>query len=498
MKKTKIWLCAFLLTAASAHAQEASALRDPRLSIELQLKADAFRMTNFTFAETSIRGKDKQDYTLFQWPLNNIDYYKDDSSYVDLSYNGAFYGGNVRLTNSTIANGVFGLLKGWVQFGPVKISVGNVIGSTYADSLGAEHQLRIYTGKAGLTTDWTAYKKPDNITGDEGVLVEAFVNKFTFAVAGGNFLSTLDWVGPLNNTNDYALREGVEIRYGGRAGYDLGALGKVNASYMIEGKKINDAYGFKRDSSDVAPKMANAESYDHLFGLFGSFHLTETTDLTVGYVGALTAYLTEFYSQSQNEMVETGYPFVFRNGLNVNARFKFPAFTLLTDNCLTFWQDQNYSLLETGNIQGWSDMGLEPKSKSEAYTVIDHLVLWNKVSASYPIRNNLALTSSLRNFFSYYNAEGNGPTGKGVYSLVRDQVDFSIGASLAYNANIEAWVSLGVGYMMTSRTRDLNSQSPGYFIANVNNNPALGPPAPVETVDHQVTLRIPIGIKVKY
>jgi hypothetical protein len=493
-------LCAVILAAlcVPAFAQESEdELRDKRLNIALQLRANAFQLTNYMFARTDIRNSSYQDYTLIQWPLNSIEYYTDDT-YVDVSYNASNYGGSVRLNKSVLSSGVFGL-KGWVQFGVMRVSVGNVIGSTYADVLGSDQKLRIYTGKTKSdSVGWTEYKTPDNITGDEGVLIEALLNPFTFAVAGGNFESTMDWYGPVNNTNTFARREGIDIRYGARVGYEMGTLGRLNASYIVEGKKIRDGYGFKRDSTDLVARMANAEYYDHQFGLFGSLRLTENAELTVGYVGALTAYLSEFYSSSQNTMVETGYPLVFRNGLNLNARIKANRFTLRTDNCLTLWEDQNYNLFETGNTQGWKDVGLEPKSTAGNYAAISHFVMWNGFGLSYPLMEKVSLTSYLRNLFSMYTAEGNGPTARGEYTFIRDEVTFDFGVSLAYNANIEAFVKLGVGYKMTYRSKDLNSQTPSAFISYINNNASNGKPEPVETLDHALSLSIPIGISVKY
>ncbi|MDR0567925.1 MAG: hypothetical protein LBG87_01790 [Spirochaetaceae bacterium] len=501
MKKSfyGILFFSFCVFGFAQEATEEPDVKDKRLRVELQLKADAFRLTTYMFTHPEIRGKTAQDYTIVQWPLNNIDYYTDDS-FLEVAYNAEHYGGAIRFTNSAVKNGQFALLKGWVQFKFIRITVGNVIGSTYADVLGAPEPMRIYMGKndEGTAASWTHYRKTDNITGDEGVLLEGLFGPLTVAVAGGNFEQTLDWLGPISNTNDYELREGLKIRYGGRVGYEIGKWGKLNASYMIEGRKIYDAYGFKRNSTEMAPKQADAEYYNHLLGLYGSLHLTDSFDLTAGYVAGISSYLSEFYSQSQNDMVSTGQPLVFRNGINLNARMKAGAFTLRTDNSINFWIDKDYRLFETGNTNGWKDVGLDPSSLADAYSDISHFIMWNGFGLSYPLMERISLNSYLRNLFSIYNAEGTVPTGSGTYEFIRDEINFEIGLNLAYNANIEAFVNIGVIYNVTKRSQDLNAQSPGYFIPFIDNNSALGIPSPVETIDHSIALRIPIGIKVKY
>jgi hypothetical protein len=250
----------------------------------------------------------------------------------------------------------------------------------------------------------------------------------------------------------------------------------------------------------MAPQGADAEIYNHLFGVYGSLHLGENTDLTIGYNGALTAYLSEFYNAAARGMVKTGYPLVFKNGLNVNARFKLHPITLRTDNSLSFWLDKDYRLFESNNPSpDWTnDRGIQQKSTADNYAEITHFVIWDGIGVNYPLSDKISLDGYLRNLFSMYNAQGTGPGGKGTYTLTRDEATFDIGVNLRFNANIDAFIKLGVIYTATYRSEDLNRQSTAFFIDNIDNSLSKGKPVPVETLDHSVAFRIPIGIRVKY
>ncbi|GHV30644.1 hypothetical protein AGMMS4952_17970 [Spirochaetia bacterium] len=481
------------LLSVNIFAQES---RDGRLSASLVLDAEAFRLTSETYERADIRVKSYQDTTLVQLPLSNISYWKD--SKLNVGYDAGRWGGRISMTQESLANSGFGGLAGWVNVGFLRISIGNDIKSTYAESLGADPELRLYTGKSGDSVAWDASKNPDNITGDEGVLLEASLASFSFALAAGGYLASLTLEDPITNTNIFPTKDAFDLRYGARVGYNLPKAGKLNVSYMIEGKKIATMYGRKTDSSDIVPKQAQAEFFDHSFGLYASLNPSEDFDLTIGYNGALTSYLSEFYNQSLRTMVETGYPIVFKNGLNVNGRWRKYPLTFRTDNSLTYWEDKNYSLFETGN-SAWIDLGLLDKNTADQYAGINHFVLWDGFGVSYRLTEVLSLGSYLSNLFSFYTAKGGMPGGSsGTYTFFRDELSFDISATISLNANIEAYIKLGVVEKITFRSRDLNVQTRGFFIQNINNNSSNPAPTPVETTDSSFWFRIPIGITVKF
>jgi hypothetical protein len=60
-------------------------------------------------------------------------------------------------------------------------------------------------------------------------------------------------------------------------------------------------------------------------------------------------------------------------------------------------------------------------------------------------------------------------------------------------------VKLIVTDLIAYRSKDLNIQSKGVFIGYVNNNISQGvKPAPVEALDNKLTVRIPIGVSLKF
>jgi hypothetical protein len=488
-------LALLLALPAAAQEDETAELKDKRMEVYLVLDANLLEVTSYNYDHADIRGSGMQNYVATQLPLSGIAYWKD--SYVYLQYNGSNYGGRFKLTQGSITNNNFGNVHGWVKFGLLKVAVGNDNDSKYADSLGADPELRLYTGLSGETVSWTASRNPDNITGGEGVLLEGDLKPLTISVAAGGFQYKPNLQLTLTDTNTHLLRVDQSFRYGVRAGYELPSQGKLNVSYMITEKKTATAYYNKLNSDELVATQPNAETFEHLLGVYGSLHLTDNFDLTVGYNGMLTAYLPEFYNLTAKEMVKTGYPLVFKNGLNLNARYRMNPLTFRTDNSLSFWVDKNYQLFESGNT-AWTDLGNSADTVADRYAGISHFVMWNGFGLSYALTDAIGIAGYLRNLLSIYSAEGTVPTGTGVYSLLRDEISFDVGFTLQFNANIEAFVKVGAGYLLTSRSEELNRQSPSWFITHIDNNNSKPAPTPVATIDNQISFRIPIGVRVRY
>jgi hypothetical protein len=463
--------------------------------IELDLYMDAFSLTSSTYDHTEIRGRAAQDNLIMLLPFSNVDYWTDSSASIE--YGSKHFGGKFSLTKEAIQATGFGKMKGWVQFGFLRLTAGNDIESVYADALDADPGLRLYTGKnsSGLPS-WTSTINPDNITRDEGFLAEFLFSPLTIALAAGDFKQSISWTEHINNTNIYGERKGWSFRYGGRAGYELGEIGKLNLSYILEGKKIADSYGFKQNSREIVPIKADAEIFDHQFGLYGSFKLLENFDLTLGYNGDMTVYLDEFYNGAAG-MVKTGQPMVFKNGANVNLRYKAGALTLRNDNSVSFWTDKDYQLFETSSLS-WRNYNLEPAILADNHAAINHFILWNGIGASYDISRQMNASVYARNLISSYNASGAAPGGDGEYSLLRDQINVELKGVYKLTPNAEVFVKIIVEDTITSRSRDLNGQSPSFFIEHIDNNTTKPRPAPVATMDNVLSLRIPIGLTVKF
>jgi hypothetical protein len=419
-----------------------------------------------------------------------------------MEYNSNYFGGYYALTQATIAANKFGAVKAWLQWKFLRVTLGNDIGSTYADPLGADPVLRIYTGQDGDGNDlWDATVNPDNITRDEGLLLEGLFGPLNVAAAAGLASAGTRFTNnPLNNSNTFGTTKNSRYRYGGRVGYQIGNFVKVNGSYIIEERMIGEYYDFKANSKEIAAKDARAETYNHQFGLYGSFNLPAGIELTVGYNGVLTSYLTEFYTPAANSgtgaMVDTGYPQVFKNGVNLNARFKAAPLTFRTDNCLSLWEDKNYKQL---NSQ-WPDYGIQMAATAGNYPVINHFVMWNGVGIDYALAEKLNLSLYARNLYSQYNVSGTMPiVGKSEYDLTRDQLSVAVAATYKFSPNLEVFIKVSVENTTTKRSLDLNGQESGFFIDHVNNNATAHPgaPDPVATTDNELKVRIPIGITLK-
>jgi hypothetical protein len=502
-KKRALLLCAALAAASAVFAQDADSAEDTGkgsgFTIELDLYADAFKVTNKTFAHTDIRVPAAQNTTAVQFPISSIDYWTD--SKAALGYDGRFFGGNYSLTKDSIQTSGFGKLKGWLRYGFLRITAGNDIESIYADPLGADPGLRLYTGMSKSTGGAVSFQSenPDNITENEGLLIEAFFKPLTVALAAGEFDSMPNLAQNLGGTNTYGERYDTRLRYGARAGWELEGLGKLNVSYVIKGKTIADSYNYKGgNSAEIVPFKSNAQTWDHAFGLYGSFTLPGGFDLTAGYNGHVTSYLDEFYNNSQG-WIKTGYPAVFKNGLNLNARYRMSGgVTIRTDHSLAFWKDKNYETLDSGNNR-FTNAGLDAAEQADRYAEIVHFMMWNGAGLSWEVTERFTAGAYLRSLCAWYSTSGATPAGTGEYTLFRDQIETELKFLFRFNRFAEAFVKVKVQDLITSRSKDLNAQSSGVFIDYVNNNPSQGiKPVPAETLDNELSVSIPIGITLKF
>jgi hypothetical protein len=509
-RKILTLLCALAAGIPAVAAQEAGPPADTGkgsgLALELDLYMDAFKVNRRTFAHTDIRVQAAQDTTAIQLPFSGMDFWSD--SEATLGYEGKYFGGNFSLSQGSVANTGFGALRGWARLGVFRVTIGNDIESTYADALDADPGLRIYTGSEVVAPVPGSKDKnrkisfvsqnPDNITGSEGFLLEALLKNLTIGLAAGEFSSIPNLSSFATGTNTYGERYDASFRYGARVGYNLEDVGKFNVSYIIKGSTIADSFGFKPGTTEIVPTKPIAESYIHLFGLYGSLKLPGNLGLTIGYNGELTSYLDEFYNGAMG-LVKTGYPLIFKNGVNLNVRYKTGGLTLRTDNTVSFWSDKNYDAFEA-NDQRLVDVGLKEREQADRYAQVNHFMMWNGIGASVDLMQK-KYTASLyvRNMLAQYEASGATPAGKGAYTLFRDQIALELEFLYRINAKAEMFVKLTATDLITVRSKDLNAQSSGIFIDYINNNSTQGKkPTPVETLDNELTFSIPIGVTLKF
>jgi hypothetical protein len=397
-------------------------------------------------------------------------------SYVKFGYDADLFGGFLKLNKTGLAG-----VKAWVRFGRfLKLTAGNDIKSVYARSLGADPELRVYYGST--PNEWDISTNPDNITQDKGLLLEGFFGPVSAALAGGfHIADIISKAIPNTDRTQWADTADREFQYGGRVGSEIGDLGKVNLSYILRYKKIANNYNFNRDQ-EMTAIAADAKVFSHLFGVYGSLKPLDTLELTLGYGGILTKYLNEFYRTTG--MVQTLVPLVFRNGINLNARYRgIPNLTIRTDHNLSFWQDRDYRAF---GVIGWDNIGLSSQTTSATSAVIRHWLVWNGVGVSYNITKRLRASIYLRNLYRQDNAKSSAGT---EYKLVKDK--FAVEPKVTWKVNDRTEVFAGIiwEFMITTASEDLNSQGLNTFLTGT---------APRKTIDSEQLITIPMGITMKF
>jgi len=474
--------------------------RGEGLIVSLNMAVDAFNTTAKTFENPEIRGPSAQNATETQFFISNWEFAKDANA--SIGYDGKNFGGNFAFVPQAGASWTFGAaIRGWAQFSFLRVVLGNDIETLYADRQGSDEALAVYTVK-GIKRDYV-WDDPDNITDSNGLLVRAFLQNLTIDLAAGDFSykrKATERIEGSTNENIYKDRFDVSYRYGARIGYELEGLGKINASYKIYQKQNAVSYNTKGGNSDeIVPFFADAQFFDHTFGLYGSFKFNNFS-FTAGYVGAATSYLPKFYTSAIGGAVEvdTALPFILRNGVVFNAMLKGDGFTFRTDNGFTFWQDKNYDIF--GTTQSNWDMNLVRKEIAEPYAFVNHVIMRNGFGLSFPLTGGLEGGVYLFNSFIMYSASGSTTRGAGVsssrsmeYVLWEDELRLELKLSYSFNPNASAFITLKLSDAMSSRSKDLNEQSIGFFVNKVHGNT----PEPVATLDNTFAVNIPVGISLR-
>jgi hypothetical protein len=442
-------------------------------NITIDIDADALQIKSSSFSDESQR-PGKHGTNLMVMGPTGWNFFTDDAE-IKFGYEGDLYGGFLKLRNKETG------VKAWVKPGSyLRFTAGNDIESVYADPLGADPGLRVYYGI--LPSEWDVHINPDNITQDQGLLLEGFFGPVTVALTGSNHIATvISKAVPNTNRTQWEDTEDREFQYGARVGSELGDLGKVNVSYIFRYKKIGNNYNFdqKQDMVAIAP---DAEVFSHLFGVYGSLKPLEVLELTLGYGGIVTKYLDEFYRTTGT--VKTLVPMILQNGLNLNARYKgVPKLTIRTDHNFSFWQDRDYRVF---GVTGWSNIGLASQTTGATSAEIQHWLLWNGLGVSYDVTDQLTASIYLRNLYRNDSATGSGGT---EYNLTKDMVVVEPKVTWKPDGRTEFFAGITWEMTVTTASADLNRQGLNTFVSGVD---------PKKTIDTEHLIKIPMGITMKF
>jgi hypothetical protein len=355
---------------------------------QVDIDTNLFQATQTEYSDAKERYKRTNSFLINNYPFGGSNVLNDTN--VGFGYNGDWYGGNLSLNS-----GGLGGIKAWLSFldGKIKISAGNDVGYGYADSQGADAGLRVYDDHVRTNNDGNndaddesvdSNKNPDNITQGKGILFEFNLDPFKLAVAGsGNTTDMAANIGKVMAAGNNDPVYGHNFQYGINAGGNFRDFAKVNVSYILQAEKDETQYEYNATSDKIIAKGADAETWNHLFGIYASYYPWGNDNLgfTLGYAGVFTQYLEEFSINSETVM-----PQVFKNGINLTARYKREKLTIKTDHNYSFWSDKNYKIfyLYKPDASKMKDYGLLAKTNTGSQgSDVNHSFLWNGIGASY-------------------------------------------------------------------------------------------------------------------
>jgi hypothetical protein len=442
------------------------------MDIDIDVNALSVKMSRFS-DEDQRPGKHGTNLAIFA--PTGWDYLTDDAK-IKFGYEGNVYGGFLRLDKAGLSG-----VKTWIKFGQyLRLTAGNDIESVYAEALDADPGLRVYYGI--LPSEWDAHINPDNITQDQGLLLESFFGPVTAALAGNyHIANVISRAIPNTNRTQWEDTNDREFQYGARVGSELGDLGKVNVSYMLRYKKIANNYNFNRDQ-DMVAIAADAEVFSHLFGVYGSLKPSGALEVTLGYGGIITKYLDEFYRTTGT--VKTLVPLILQNGINLNARYKgIPGLTIRTDHNFSFWKDRDY---RTFGVTGWDNIGLSSQTTSTTSAEIQHWLLWNGLGVIYDLTDQVTGSIYLRNLYRNDNVRG---TGGIEYKLTKDMVVLEPKVTWKLGGHAEIFAGITWEMTITTASTDLNRQGLNTFVSGIDAK---------KTADTEHLIKIPMGITMTF
>jgi hypothetical protein len=507
----KKWVIALPLLAAfvtTAHAQTSGwmdsifgqGLGGFEVNLDMDLTAFQYEKNEKSDIEQRIFAGDYKP-ELITWPFGGREgeyagrnFAGDTNMYI--TYTGTYFGGTFGISVEDKYMAKVGTIKAWLKpLSWLKISGGIDMDADYIDNLDADPGMRIYNGDT--QADWGAYRNPDNITQNQGVMLETFLGPATLAFAGRYYEPTvhaIDIDGAGNNHTKWVYVNEARYSYGARAAWKFGELAKVNASWLIEysnyGDKQQNFYNVDRDGK-VVPTVATAETTNHLFGLYGSVYPLTGLGFSVGYNGIVTKYCDKFYNLGIYTWDNTAMPFVYKQAVNFNARYKTGAWTFRTDNVLNFWYDKNYKIFGINSpSRKIEDMGIVAESQASGYADVNHLVLWNGLGVGYQFTPTFKGELYARNLYRQDGALSTGPRQEN-YSFNRNMVSAELKGIWKPNKYIEIYAGVLLEDTITGISKDINEQ---------NRNPPYEGFKPgaasKDTLDSTLVFKIPMGVTI--
>jgi hypothetical protein len=230
-----------------------------------------------------------------------------------------------------------------------------------------------------------------------------------------------------------------------------------------------------------------------MFGTYASLKPYNDFELSLGYNGIITRYLDEFYSMTQNKMLETALPIVYQQAVNLNMRYKgINRWVLRTDHNVSFWTDKNYRIFGTAI----GDRGIVSAATAEGFADVNHLLLWNGLGASYQLTSDWVIDAYVRNLRRIDTAIGivdTGATENEEFRFIRNEIEAELRASWQPNPNLEFYTGIEVKNQYTIISKDIHSR----MIGDRFPNGFVSPDAVRDTKDSTLKLRVPIGITVR-
>jgi hypothetical protein len=450
---------------------------------QVDIDTNLLQMTQTRFSDAKERYKRTDSFLIDNYPFGGFDVLNDTN--VAFGYNGGGFGGNL-----SINSGGLGGVKAWLSFfnNKLKISAGNDIGYGYADSQGADAGLRVYDDHVRTNNDGQnddddntvdSSKNPDNITQDKGILFELDLDPVKIAFAGGgNMIDFSQSIGSLMAASNNDPIYGHNFQYGVNIGGKIRGLAKVNGSYILQADKDETQYEYNAKVDRIIATGADAETWNHLFGLYASVYPWENDRLgiTLGYAGVFTQYLEEFSTDS-----ETAMPRVFKNGVNLTARYKTDKLTIKTDHNYSFWSDKNYKIyyLYKTDAQRMKDYGfLDKRNAASDVSDVTHSFLWNGIGASYKFTPVIEGSIYTRNLLRTDETPE--------YKMTISYFSLELKSIFRFHPRVEAYT--GITWQYTGRTV---SESLAAVLGEFGANTPRG------TSDFVNMVQIPIGFTVK-
>ena len=453
------------------------------IDVTLDVRFNVAEYSDFTYSDESIRpGSNNYSY-LSLGPLDGNWFTKD--SVIRFSYSRENFGGSMVLRPADFGTPPW---RAWLNIGPMfRVSAGNDNESLYADAQGADPGFRVYNGTQG-DNGWNGSINPDNITQDNGLLLESFLGPVTVAITGlvlnpGKMVEIID-----DGTNTF-VSENRKLRAGARLGSEIGKWGKVNASYFATYER--QGASFNAFEGELRPTLSGAEFYNHHFGVFAGLAPLENLGVTFGYGGIAVQYLDEFWNRSNGVKQQTVQPSVLYNALMLNARYTdlIPGLTLRTDHNYTFWTDKNLGSLAS-NISGWIDRGPLSTTTYPETPDVGHIVLWNGIGTSYRLGDVLGLELYVRNLFRRDFANETNDE-----SYILDRNEFFVEPKVVLHLSQFAKIELAVAIINTTTgaSEDLNFRGRTQF--NVLDGSSR---RKLATSDSEFRIEVPIGVTMQF